>query len=253
MSKFTNFIFLAFFVFVSNLLAQDIPKSAVILEKASVTPTRQIILWMPNPTKNPRDPEEIYTCPEQTRGHYYSGVAKVSLFEIKSKKLINTIEIVSDGLTDENNSLDLPYLIQRGYYSVAKIDKHKEGKPKLLNFKDYNSDGKLHEFALFDAVACMGLETTLIGYSEKQDKVIQYQTELEIEGKKSMEFWVDYLFGHKPNKQGVWKYEIDYRGRAGALEKYEIRYDKKREMFYGKRTSIFEESNLIIEKERPSK
>jgi hypothetical protein len=239
----------------TKLFAQDIPKSAVILEKANVTPNRQLILWMPNPKKVPREPvEEIYTCPDQTRGHYYSGIAKVSLFDVKTKKLINTIEIISDGFVDENNSLDLPYLIQNGYYSVAKIDKHKEGKPKLLDFKDYNSDGKAQEFALFDAVACMGLETTLIGYSEKQDKVFQYQTELEIEGKKSNEFWVDYLFGHKPNKQGVWKYQIDYRGRAGALEKYEIRYDKKREIFYGKRTSIFEdESNVIKEKQPPHK
>jgi hypothetical protein len=37
-------------------------------------------------------------------------------------------------------------------------------------------------------------------------------------------------------------------------DKRKIRYDKKREIFYGKRTSIFEdESNVIKGKERPSK
>jgi hypothetical protein len=87
----------------------------------------------------------------------------------------------------------------------------------------------------------MGLETTLIGYSPKQDKVIQYSIELKTHDKTSNSFWADYLFGRKPNKQGVWIYQIDYRGRAGSLDKYEFHYDKNREMFYGKLYSLFEE------------
>lgn len=246
--NFTLFIVL-YLVLSVNLFAQVFPKSAVILEKAQVTANREMILWMESPTKHPRSADDdIYTCPDQSRGHYYSGVTKVSLIDIKTKKIINTLEITSDGIESGFNTLDLPYLIQKGYYSVPRIDKNKEGKPILMNLKDYNADGKAFEFALFDAIACMGLETTLIGYSAKQDKVIQYQTELKTSEGTSKEFWVDYLFGQKANKQGVWKYEIDYRGRAGALEKYEIRYDKKREIFYGTRTSIFEE-----EKENRSK
>ena len=237
MSKFTSLIFLVAFISVSNLLAQDIPKSAVILEKANVSPTQQLILWMPNPNKNPRDATEVYTCPEETRGHYYSGVAKVSLIDVQTKKTLNTIEIDANG----ENSLDLPYLIKRGIYTVPKVDKNKEGKPILLNLKDYNADGKPHEFALFNALACMGLDTTLIGYSQKQDKVIQYGIELKTNDKTSKGFWADYLFGHKPNKQGVWIYQIDYRGRAGSLDKYEFRYDRKNEKFYGKLYSLFEE------------
>jgi hypothetical protein len=221
-----------------NINAQSFPKSSVILERKNVTANRELVLWMPNPKKNPRKvADDIYTCPDQTRGHYYSGVAKVSLINLKTKKIINTLKI--EGFEDE--TLDLPYLIQRRYYKVVKLDKNKEGKPTLLNLSDYNNDGKPHEFALFDAVACMGLETTLIGYSETNDKVIQYQTEFKVDGKTSNAFWVDNFFGQKVNEEGLWKYEIDYRGRGGALEKYEIRYDKKREMFYGMLTSIFED------------
>jgi hypothetical protein len=40
--------------------------------------------------------------------------------------------------------------------------------------RDHNGDGDALEFALFDAPACMGLETTLVGYSRARDKVIQY-------------------------------------------------------------------------------
>ncbi len=229
------------------LAAQEIPQTAVVLEERNVTETRQLILWMPNPTKHPRDAtDDLYTCPDETRGHYYSGVAKVSLLDLKTKKTINTIEIRSDEFA-EGNALDLPYLIHRGYYEVPQIDKNKEGKPVLMNLKDYNADGKAFEFALFDAVACMGLPTTLIGYSPKKDKVIQYETELKAGEGTSKEFWVDYLFGRKPDKQGVWKYEIDYRGRGGTLDKYEIRYDEAREMFDGKIESVSDEA------ERPNK
>jgi hypothetical protein len=245
MLKFTFFLMLILF---GQSYAQTFPNSAVILEKRQVTANREMVLWMVNPTKHPRtDEDNIYTCPDATRGNYYSGVTNVSLIDIKTKKIINTLEIISDGIASGFNTLDVPYLIQRGYYEVPKIIKNKEGKPILMNLKDYNNDGKPDEFALFDAVACLGLETTLIGYSAKQDKVIQYQTELKTGEGVSKEYWIDYLFGHKPNQQGVWQYQIDYRGRGGALEKYEIRYDKNREIFYGKRTSIEEE------KERPSK
>jgi hypothetical protein len=237
-----------------SINAQTFPKSSVILERKNVTPNRELVLWMLNPKKVRRDTtDDIYTCPDQTRGHYYSGITKVSLIDVQTKKIINTIKIISDRFADDKNTLDLPYLIKRGYYKVAKLDKNKEGRPTLLDLKDYNNDGKPHEFALFDAVACMGLETTLIGYSETNDKVIQYQTELKIDGETSNEFWVDYFFGQKVNEQGIWKYEIDYRGRGGALEKYEIRYDKKREIFDGTRISIFEDDKAIEEKERPHK
>ena len=58
------------------------------------------------------------------------------------------------------------------------VAKEAEGKPTIMWLKDYNGDGTAWEFALFNAEACMGLATTLIGYSERQDKVIQYQTQL---------------------------------------------------------------------------
>jgi hypothetical protein len=234
---------------VAGSAAQEIPKTAIVLEKQNVTPARQLILWMPNPTRHRREvSDDIYTCPEETRGHYYSGIAKVSLIDLKTKEFINTIEIQGDFLS-EGNALDLPYLIHRGLYTVPQIDKNKEGKPVLMNLKDYNADGKPFEFALFDAVACMGLPSTLIGYSQKQDKVIQYQTELKSAAGTAKEFWVDYLFEKMPDKQGVRRYEIDYRGRAGTLDKYELRYDKEREMFYGNIVSAADEA----ENERPDK
>lgn len=102
---------------------------------------------------------------------------------------------------------------------------------------DYNGDGKALEFAFFDADACMGLQTTLVGYSESQDKVVQYPIRLiVVEGNKrriAISHWIDYLFSNPALRPGYWKYEIDYRGRGGTLDRYEIRYDKRRERFEG--------------------
>ena len=111
---------------------------------------------------------------------------------------INAIEIQDD--YEEDSVIDFPYLIKRGYYHVPRINKHQEGKPQLLFLRDYNNDGKKHEFALFDALSCMGLGSTLIGYSEKQDKVIQYKTELKTADEITKNYWVDYLFIQKFNK-----------------------------------------------------
>ena len=217
-----------------------LPPDAVIIEQEPVPesahPNRLLVLWMKSPQRNPREgtPEENpYTCPEYTRGHYYRGPTAVSLVDASARRVINSVNIA----TPEERTFDIPYLIEPGHYAVPGNLIHNEGKPKLLALRDYNGDGKALEFAFFSAEACMGLQTTLIGYSEKQDKVIQYSVDLvsDEDGKRSRqtERWVDYLFVKKPLRPGYWKYEIDYTGRGGTLMSYEIRYDAAKERFTG--------------------
>lgn len=198
-----------------------LPPGAKVLEiqnlNSTAHPTRALILWMVKPTRNPRsDPQETYTCPEETTGHFYQGPVRVSLVNTVDKKIVNTLVIKDEQGEDKFN---IPYKIHRSYYFVAGVRGQQEGKPTIMKLKDYNGDGRAAEFALYDAIACMGLSTTLIGYSEKQDKVIQYETDLTrtFNGKKDKETltWVDYLFSKASVKPGYWKYEIDYRGRAG--------------------------------------
>ena len=220
-----------------------LPTGARILETVTLNskahPNRALLLWMLRPTMNPRAADEdIYSCPEETRGSYYSGPLRVSLFDTATRKLINTVEVRQEYNEENEDSFDIPYRIHQGYYHVARVRGASEGKPSIMWLKDYNGDGLPLEFALFDAQACMGLQTTLIGYSQRQDKVIQYETRLTThEGNKSAVVqtrWVDYLFSKRPSAPGYWKYEIDYRGRAGTLDRYEIRYDRERERFEGK-------------------
>lgn len=213
---------------------------ALIIETQSVAPNRALVLWMVGPAKHPREtPDEPYTCPEYTRGNYYSGATRVSLVDPQTRRVINTVKIAPEP-GEGADEFDIPYSIRSDhYYRVENVPKETEGKPAIMWLRDYNGDGKAWEFALFDAQACMGLATTLIGYSERQDKVIQYQTQLVVtdsKGKRSTttQSWTDYLFSKKPTSPGSWKFEIDYRGRGGSLDKYEIHYDKQAERFEGK-------------------
>ena len=59
--------------------------------------------------------------------------------------------------------------------------------------------------------------------------------ETEFEGKKTTEVfkWVDYLFHEEQTAPGRWKYEIDYRGRGGSLDQYEVLYNSGAGRFEG--------------------
>jgi hypothetical protein len=223
---------------------RGLPSDALILEQRKLLPSaranREIVLWMIKPSKNPNNyaPGDIYTCPDQSRGSYYSGPTRVSLVDSGTNSIINTLKISEEG----EESFDLPYAIRKGYYYRVDSVKRGEAKPTIIWLRDYNGDGKTLEFAFFDAVACMGLQTTLVGYSVKQDRVIQYPIKLEvIEGKKRSSrtsLWADYLFNKQPRRPGYWKYDIDYRGRAGTLDKWEVRYNAAQERFEGTLTVI---------------
>ena len=212
-------------------------------------PNRSLVLWMQNPKKVPSDygSEDVIPCPFQTRGSYYSGPTRVSLVNSTANRVINTVKIQEGSSADSDRAdgegtFDVPYAIRKGYYYhvAAQVKRTVEAKPTIMLLRDYNGDGKALEFALFDAHACMGLDTTLIGYSVKQDRVIQYPISLDvIEGSKQEHrttFWADYLFNKKPLRRGYWNFEIDYTGRGGTLNEWEVRYNAARERFEGKLT-----------------
>ena len=229
-----------------------LPKKAVVLETRQLNGAQQqnrmLVLWMLNPEKNPNNyaTDDPYTCPDETRGSNYSGPTRVSLIDSLTRKLINTLKVIRD-YEEPNDEVDLPYAIRRAYYYFVpgRAPATMEVKPTIMLLKDYNGDGKALEFALFDAEACMGLATTLIGYSEKQDRVIQYQIQLvNVENGKrttSTNLWADYLMNQKPVRPGYWKYEIDYRGRGGTLCKWEMKYNADKEWFEGTLTQIGDE------------
>jgi hypothetical protein len=239
--------FIACFLWLANPApaqthVRGLPKAATVVETRVVPGrrNRMIVLWMLHPGKNPTNyaRDEIYSCPDYTRGSHYSGPTHVSLLNSATHKIINTITVSID--QSDEDSFDVPYSIRKGYYYrvPSAVGAGVEAKPNIIWLRDYNGDGKALEFAFFDAPACMGLATTLIGYSEKQDRLIQYPVDLEVvEGAKhsnTVTLWPDYLFNTRPLRPGYWKYEIDYRGRGGSLDKWEVRYNSATEKFEGK-------------------
>jgi hypothetical protein len=223
-----------------------LPNTAFVIETQAIPESahanRALVLWMERYEKidhgsSPSGDALDYTCPDFTTGSgFYRGPTRISLIDTRGNLVLNTIKLEFRSA----DSFDLPFRILRdiggqpGYYQVPGPLTRGEGKPALLSLKDYNGDGLALEAAFFEAEACMGLPTALIGYSTRQDRVIWYEVDLERFGEKRETLkWIDYLFAKKPVGPGHWKYSIDYRGRMGGLDKYEIRYDPERERFKG--------------------
>ena len=198
---------------------------------------RKLVLWMQNPKRYPRGEDEGYTCPEETRGSFYRGPARVSLVDTATGRVVNSVKVLQEYSHGEDE-FDIPFRIKAGgYYHVERTTAGNEGRPTIMRLRDYNGDGEELEFALYDALACMGLQTGLFGYSRKQDRVIQYPFHVEsgdgVKQTREVLHWMDYLFAREPQAPGRWKYEIDYRGRGGSLDKHEIRYNPTLERFEG--------------------
>src|ERR1019366_8099941 len=115
---------------------------------------------MCNPQKHEDEVyDNVYTCPDQTRGRFYRGQTWLSLIDEKSKQVLNTIPVLSDWANE--TTFDIPYQIDKYFYAI-----NGEGKPTILTLKDYNGDGIALEFALFEAENCTIVKTSLFGYSE---------------------------------------------------------------------------------------
>lgn len=89
-----------------------LPEGATVIEvkllAAAGHANRALILWMMQPEKHPREStDEFYTCPEETRGSYFSGPTRVSLFNSQAKRIINTVNIGQEYDSGED-SFDVP-------------------------------------------------------------------------------------------------------------------------------------------------
>jgi hypothetical protein len=104
-----------------------------------------------------------------------------------------------------------------------------EGKPKIINLKDYNVDGLSLEFALFDAETCSDTAVQLIGYSIGKDRVIQYPFRSMADRADAKPWlWTNNLFAHKPIGRGHWHYTMIF---PAATCVFDYRYRPSNEDF----------------------
>jgi hypothetical protein len=120
--------------------------------------------------------DHVFTCPDQTRGRFYRGRARLSLIDASTGTPINTIPVRSD--CENQNTFDIPYRIARFFYAVGgPINKYGKATYNPL-LRGYNVDGDPLEFVLFDANSCTIVKTSLFGYSKTRDQVLQYPIRL---------------------------------------------------------------------------
>jgi hypothetical protein len=226
-----------------------LPADANVIEIQELPPSiranRALVLWMEHPEKQPRnngkavadDKPKPYMCPEETRGSFYRGPTRVSLVDTATRKVMSTVEIRVDSASGTLDEFDIPYWIQPTYYRVDPPLRVGEGKPVIMDLRDYNGDGKALEFAIFEALSCSLINTQLIGYSARRDQVLQY--EIRLKGEKSegnrtnthAQIWLDRFLLQRPIRPGVWRYTIAYH--SGDVGTFEIRYDQVQECFVG--------------------
>ncbi len=215
--------------------------SPLIIERQVLRSTKErraLVLWMCGAEKHEDEiVDDHYTCPDQTRGHFYRGQTWLSLIDEATGRIVNTISIRSDW--ENETTFDIPYRIGRYFYSVpSRLDTHGEGKPKILRLKDYNGDGDALEFVLFEAENCTIVKTSLFGYSRRKDRVMQYPIRLsQREGTKTEvrnSPWLDRFMLQKPVSPGHWEWKYQYH--AGGLTHFDVRYNKSIEAFEGEIT-----------------
>lgn len=222
-----------------------LPADARIIEYAALgpdAPDRAYVLWMLAPRRNEHEKGEIYTCPDQSRGSYWSGPTRLSLLDTRKGVLRNTIPI-ADPL-EEGDSFDLPYRIPASdnfpYFVPQASGKDQEGRPALLTLRDLTGDGKAREFFLASAGNCMLLLSAAFGYDPKKDQALQYDVALtSAEAGKvtdSTANWLNFWPLKKGGNKGRYQWQVDLRGRAGCLERYAIAYDAAKGRFAGRLT-----------------
>jgi hypothetical protein len=237
------------------------PRSARLVEwqavPAGVHRARALVLWMERSYASVQS-SASYSCPGTTLGSHYIGPTRVSLVDTDHERLLSTLELQYDldrakamlqqwdepAQQIERDFMAIPFgLPDRGFHGDVPLE-FRYGAPggtleqpaevELLSFLDYTGDGDSIEFALFDTEACVGLRTALIGYSRRRDHVVWYP--VIVNGKRQL--WVDSWLTHAPVAPGRWRYSLNYQGRGGAGDAYDIHYEPNLEAFVGSRRAI---------------
>jgi len=218
--------------------------AALIIEKQSlrgINRPRALVLWMCNAEKHEDDFDpQVYTCPDQTTGHFYRGVTRISLVDPRNNQVINTVPVVSS--ETNRSTFDIPYKIHGGFYHVeGPLNEYGEGTPRLLWLRDYIGGGAPLQFAFFNAFNCTIVETTLFGYSKSRDRVVNYPIHLTEHDGTSVTHrdtvWLNHFMLRKALRPGYWKWQV--RGQDGST-RYEVKYDRAKEAFDGKTVTVLD-------------
>lgn len=204
-------VFLWFLLFTASSRAQDawlpalLPSDARIIGTAPVH-SRLLVLWMQHPQRVIRNAEG--GCEAALYGDHWLGPARLSLVNPTTKRVINTV-VVRDASEPREDAV------------------HVSIEPFKL--RDITGEGVAGQFELFHYVTCGNSATTVLGYSPRLDKAIQY----DIGPRK----WHDHPLGEAPVSPG--RYILDWDPGHGCFCAVhdEIAFDRTRQIFTLKRRS----------------
>lgn len=206
---------------------------------------------------------DVYTCAQTTTGTgYFRGEIRIALIDTKLKKIINTIEVYTPHWEgEEGNCFTVPFSIANKKYRtvIGGLKYHvkggsetKDGKAEVLYLDDYTGNGKKLEFTLYKQLGCVTCLSTLFGYDDKTDSLINYKIvlkEVDLDSAqkkpvKSERLWVSDMFTLN-HKNGIYDFAKDHRGRNGQLHYYIVKFDRERKLFTGTLKSTSQENDTL--------
>lgn len=217
-----------------------LPVGARVIETADVTAIagrpRTMVLWMERPARHSGGPEY---CGTSVHGDFFEGPTRLSLLSPGDPSLINTIDILGRG-TDgvgARDSFQIPFFVSNDYYHVPRPNASGRGTPEILHLQDFTGDGELAQFVLFMYDACGIVSTSVLGYAQQSDRVVQYPVEVTDAGGKHVESWVEQIFATKAVQPGRWKFS--WRPGHGSEEilNEDVSFDRAKQVFVEKHTT----------------
>jgi hypothetical protein len=219
-----------------------LPDGAVLLEQEPLPiwahPHRALVLWVLAPADKPLEDQSLlgegdteYTCADLTTGHFYLAPTRVSLVDTQSMQVRNTAPVMLTAI----DQYPIPFWIRSGFvYEVPGQLKQGSGKPHILALQDFNGDGKALEFAFYVMESSNGPLTMVMGYSERQDRVIVYEFVLQDKSSDKpavAQSWMYRFAAQRPIAPMHWQYSECYN--SGWREEWDFRYIPDRERFEG--------------------
>lgn len=219
-------------------IAGLLPAEARVIETADVKVGRRtdraLVLWMLHPKRVVRSESGDLGCADWVYGDHWYGPARVSLLDLTNKRLINTIKIrgMYEGAGDKEHGFPIPFFVSNDFYYVPEVNKNKEGATEILHLQDFTGEGVAGQFVLFEYEVCSINLTTVLGYSRKSDRALQYRVETPNEsGKPETTLWVAQVFGAKPIRPGHWDFTWEPGHGADGTVHEQVSFDAAKQVF----------------------
>ena len=225
---------------VRHAVADLLPGDARIIETATVpvrtAKVRLLVLWMQAPR---RVTSEWDSAADFVYGDHWLGPTFLSLADPSAPRLINTVTIRGNQESpDDNGAFAIPFFTYSGFYYVPHADKDRKGKPLLMRLQDMTGEGVAGQFVLYDHVASGIAAGSVVGYSFRSDRAVQYAVErTQNRFDPVVQLWAVQVFDRKPERAGYWKFTWEVGHGEWEWIDEEVHFDAARQLFVEKVTA----------------